>query len=157
MGDINENILQVIGTLLRRQREKLYYSLQDVANMSGLSKNTVSAIEKGKGASLDNFILICRALKIQPQALFSTPIDLTPLYNIPPESKRRNELTKELHELVYHSDFFDMPRRVAEVIKQMGAPKEHSNKFSVYLASYCKDGTLKYTKHGNYKLYRRKI
>lgn len=156
MGEINEQILADIGTQLRIQREKIYYSLKDVANMTGLTTNTISAIEKGKGASLNNFILICRALKIQPQAIFCTPIDLTPRYHIPPESKRRIDLTKELDELVYHSEFFDTPRRVAEVIKRMGVPKEHSNKFSVYLASYCQEGTLEYTKHGNYKEYKRK-
>lgn len=155
MADINQNILEEIGEQLRVQREKLYYSLKDVANMTGLTTNTITAIERGKGASLNNFVLICRALKIQPQTVFSKPIDLTPLYNIPPESKRRIELTKELDELVYNSDFFEVPRRVSEVIKQMDADKEQSNRFSVYLGSYCEEGTLEYEKHGNYKEYRK--
>lgn len=156
MGYINENILEEIGEQLRIQREKIYYTLKDVANMTGLTTNTIAAIEKGKGASLNNFILICRALKIQPNSIFKKPIDLTPLYNIPPESKRRIELTKELDDLVYNSNFFEVPRRVSEIIHQLNGNKEQSNKFSVYLSSYCAEGTLEYEKHGNYKEYRKK-
>ncbi|MDQ1149484.1 helix-turn-helix domain-containing protein [Sphingobacterium zeae] len=155
MADINENILEEIGEELRIQREKIYYTLKDVANMTGLTTNTVSAIEKGKGSSLNNFILICRALKIQPHKIFRKEIDLTPLYNIPPESKRRIELTKELDDLVYNSNFFEIPRRVSDIIQQLNANKDQSNKFSVYLSGYCKEGTLEYEKHGNYKQYRK--
>jgi transcriptional regulator with XRE-family HTH domain len=156
MGYTNENILEEVGEQLRVQREKIYYTLKDVANMTGLTINTIAAIERGKGASLNNFILICRALKIQPHTIFKKPIDLTPLYNIPPESKRRIELTKELDDLVYNSNFFEIPRRVSEIIQQLNANKEQSNKFSVYLSSYCAEGTLEYEKHGNYKEYRKK-
>lgn len=155
MADINENILVEIGGELRIQREKIYYTLKDVANMTGLTTNTVAAIERGKGSSLNNFILICRALKIQPHKIFKKEIDLTPLYNIPPESKRRIELTKELDDLVYNSNFFEIPRRVSDIIQQLNANKDQSNKFSVYLSGYCEEGTLEYEKHGNYKEYRK--
>jgi len=156
MAEINEQILKEIGEQLRKQREKLYYSLKDIANMTGLTTNTIAAIERGKGASLNNFILICRALQVQPQAVFNSPIPLTPPFSIPPESKRRIALTKELDELVYHSDFFETPRRVSDVIQHMEADKDQSNRFSVYLGSYCQEGTLEYEKLGNYKVYRKK-
>ncbi|MEI2274624.1 hypothetical protein OHD16_20920 [Sphingobacterium sp. ML3W] len=65
-------------------------------------------------------------------------------------------MTKELDDLVYNSNFFEIPRRVSDIIRQLNANKEQSNKFSVYLSCYCEEGTLEYEKHGNYKEYRKK-
>ena len=96
MGDINEHILEEIGEQLRIQREKIYYTLKDVANMTGLTTNTIAAAEKGKGASLNNFILICRALKIQPHTIFKKEIDLfsmEPYYALIEKIELENKLT----------------------------------------------------------------
>lgn len=124
--------------------------------MTGLTVNTISALEKGKGSSLNNFLLICRALKTQPQEIFHNDIDLTPLYPLPPSTKRRIDITQKLDELVNNSDFFHTPKRVSEVIEKLDSDKRESNKFSVYLTSYCKEGELEYIKEGNFKRYVKK-
>lgn len=121
--------------------------------MTGLTVNTISALEKGKGSSLNNFLLICRALKTQPKEIFYNDIDLTPLYTLPPSTKRRIDITQKLDELVNNSDFFDTPKRVSEVIEKLDSDKRESNKFSVYLTGYCKEGELEYIKEGNFKRY----
>ncbi len=140
---------------MRNRREELSYSQRDVANMTGLTVNSISTFEKGKGSSLNNFLLICRALQIQPKLAFKEDIHLKPLYNLPPESKKRIEATKKLDDLVKNTDFFKIPKRVAEVLEQLDSDKRDSNKFSVYLTGYCKEGELEYIKEGNIKKYKK--
>lgn len=156
MSIANKTILADIGKQIRIRREELSYAQNDVANMTGLTINTVASLEKGKGATLNNFLLICRALEIQPKDIFKSDISLEPLYNLPPESKRRIEITQKLDNLVYNSDFFNSPKRVADVIKELDTEKSDSNKFSVYLTGYCKEGELEYIKEGNIKKYIKK-
>ncbi|WP_437920830.1 helix-turn-helix domain-containing protein [Sphingobacterium sp. LRF_L2] len=156
MYKANTDILIEIGVRLRQRREALSYAKNDVAIMTGLTINTISALEKGKGASLYNFILICRALAIQPKEILGFDIDLSPLYSLPPDAKRKIEATQKLDNLVYNSDFFNTPRRVAEVIRELHSDKADSNKFSVYLTGYCKEGQLEYIREGNIKKYKKK-
>ena len=124
--------------------------------MTGLTVNSISTFEKGKSISLSNFLLICRALQMQPQLVFKDPIDLTPLYNLPPDSQKRIETTKKLDNLVRNTDFFNTPKRVSEVLEQLDSDRRDSNKFSVYLTGYCKEGELEYVKEGNIKRYTKK-
>lgn len=156
MRHINRDILIGIGAKLRARREAMSFSQNDIASMTGLTVNTVSALEKGKGSTLNNFLLICRAMKIQPKDVFANDIDLTPLYTLPPSTKHRIDITRKLDELVNNSDFFQSPKRVAEVIEKLESDKSDSNKFSVYLTAYCKEGELEYIKEGNIKRYVKK-
>lgn len=156
MSEINRHILVEIGKEIKERREELSYSQKDVSNMTGLTINMISTFENGRGATLNNFLLICRALKIQPKEILKNDIDLTPLYNLPPDSKRRKEVTRKLDHLVYDSDFFETPKRVSDVIKELDSDKAYSNKFSVYLTGYCKEGELEYIKEGNIKKYLKK-
>ena len=156
MSRTNQNILEYIGVQFRLKREKLYFSQKDIADMTGITTNTISTVERGKGTTLNNFLSICRALHIQPKQLFEQDMDLTPLYELPPLNKRRLEITQKLDDLVYNSDFFDTPKRVSEVLSALKSDKTESNKFSVYLASYCKEDVLEYTKQGNFNRYSKK-
>ncbi|MFD2968561.1 helix-turn-helix domain-containing protein [Sphingobacterium bambusae] len=156
MSTINKEILKEIGINIKSRREEISYSQKDLSNMTGLTINMISTFENGKGATLNNFLLICRALKIQPKDILHNNIDLEPLYDLPPESKRRIEGTRKLDDLVVHTDFFDFPKRVSEVLKKLDYDKSQSNKFSVYLSGYCKEGKLEYIKEGNIKKYRKK-
>jgi len=105
---------------------------------------------------MNSFLLICRALQVQPKQVFKENIDLTPLYNLPPESRKRIETTKKLNYLVNNTDFFQSPKRVSEVLEELDSDKRESNKFSVYLTGYCKEGALEYIKEGNIKKYKKK-
>jgi transcriptional regulator with XRE-family HTH domain len=153
---INEDLILNIGQKFRVCREELFFTQRDVANMTGLTVNTIAAVERGKGTTLYNFLLICRALKIQPKKIFEEDMELVSLYDVEPESKRRIEITQKLDDLVYHSDFFDSPKRVSEVLEELKSDKNDSNKFSVYLTAYCKEDVLEYQKAGNFKRYKKK-
>lgn len=152
----NIDILSRIGDVFRQRRIELRFSQKDLSNLSGLTTNTISAIENGAGTSLDNFFTICRALKLQPQDVLPKNLELTPLYNLPPESQKKLELTVRLEKLIKESDFFDRPKRVSEVLDALKLNRSISNRFSVYLTGYCRDGLLEYTKTGKVKYYKRK-
>ena len=153
---LNRDTLRHIGEKIRLQREALAFSMIDVANMTDLTVNTIASIEKGGNFSMNNFLLVCKALTIQPRDIFDKDIDLTPLYELPPMARRRLQTTQKLDELVYHSEFFAIPRRVSEVILETQGDRRDSNKYSVYLSNYCKEGELQYIKEGNIKRYIRK-
>ncbi len=156
VGETNKQILIDIGKRLRIRREELSFSQRDISQMTGLTVNTISAIENSGKATLNSFLLVCRALKTQPKAIFSTDIPLDTLYDLPPESRKKMEITRKLDELVFSSDFFDKPRRVSEVIRELGVDPAVSNRFSVYLTSYCKEGSLEFLREGNIKRYKKK-
>lgn len=121
--------------------------------MTGLTVNMLSTFENGKGATLNNFLLICRALHMQPRELLVDDMSLDTLYELPPESIKRIEATKKIDNLVLHSDFFDTPKRVSDVLQALEYDRSESNKFSVYLSGYCKEGHLDSVKEGNIRKY----
>ncbi|WP_312186171.1 helix-turn-helix transcriptional regulator [Sphingobacterium sp.] len=156
MTDEDKDLLELIGLRFRAKRNDLYYSLRDVSNLTGISTGTLNGIEKGKDLTLTNFLVLCRSLEIQPKVFFQRDIDFTPPYSLPPDAQERISISKKLDDLVYDSDFFQRPRRVSEVLKKLQIDKNQSNKFSVYLTSYCEEGALSCEQHGNYKTYHKK-
>ena len=156
MGNLNDQILADVGKRLRNRREELFYSQKDISNLTGLTVNTISSLENGRGTGLDNFLLICRALKIQPREVFPEVIPLDSLYDLPPNTRRRLDTTQRLDALVYKSDFFEEPRRVADVLRELDVEANASNHFSVYLSAYCKDGILESVKKGKVRHYFKK-
>ncbi|MDM1294619.1 helix-turn-helix transcriptional regulator [Sphingobacterium sp. N143] len=156
MADFNKQLLEHIGLRFRARRNELYYSLRDVSDLTGISMGTLNGIEKGRGMTLSNFLTICRSLEIQPNTFFQNEIPLTPPYSLSSETQERIAISKKLDSLVYHSDFFETARRVAEVLAELGIDKDQSNKFSVHLSAYCEAGALTFEQYGNYKKYRKK-
>ncbi len=156
MTDEDKVLLETIGLRFRAKRNDLYYSMRDLSNITGISTGTLNGIEKGKDLTLSNFMILCRSLEIQPKIFFQHDIVFSAPYSLPPDAQERIALSKKLDDLVYRSDFFHTARRVSEVLSELGIDKSQSNKFSVYLTSYCEEGALIYEQHGNYKTYRRK-
>ncbi|MDI2882290.1 helix-turn-helix transcriptional regulator [Clostridioides difficile] len=63
--DTESKILIEIGNRLKKQRKKLDLTLEDIANLTGLSKGYISNIEKGiKSPSLLTFIKLIDVLNI---------------------------------------------------------------------------------------------
>ncbi|WP_293947101.1 MULTISPECIES: helix-turn-helix domain-containing protein [unclassified Sphingobacterium] len=156
MTDKDREKLESIGLRFRARRNELYYSLKDVSNLTGISTGTLNGIERGKDLTLTNFLILCRSLEIQPKTFFQSDIELIPPYSLPPDVQERISINKKLDDLVYYSDFFNSPKRVSDVLKELNIDKSQSNKFSVYLSAYCEEGALEYEQQGNYKVYRKK-
>ena len=156
VSTINKKALIELGKQLRARREACNYAQRDISQMTGITINTISALENGHGATLNNFLLICRAVNTQPKDIFQWDMDLTPEYVLPPFERKRIEISMKLKNLIFQTDFFNEPKRVSEVIHRLDSNKKESNKFSVYLSGYCKEGALEYIRVGNIKKYLRK-
>lgn len=156
VGETNIQILVKIGKYLRNRRESLSYSQRDVSQMTGLTVNTISGMENSGKANLNSFLLVCKALKIQPKEVFAEDIPLESQYPLPPGSRKRAEISRQLDELVFKSNFFNDSKRVSEVIQEIGIDPASSNKISVYLTSYCNEGHLEYFRDGKIKRYKKK-
>lgn len=135
--------MEKLGQRIRVRREELHYSQKQVADMSGLSNNTISKIEQGYNLSIDKLVLICQAIKIQPRDLFPEDIPLVPLYSLAPEEEETRSFSLAVEKMVEKSDYLYIPRRVSEMLREMGQPSSKSRNLSVYLNRYCEKGVLK--------------
>lgn len=73
-------LLDEVGTAMRQLRLQRNLTQQVVAERSGVSFNTVGNLEQGKGASLRNFLAICRTLgKEDWIKTLSPPMGLSPI------------------------------------------------------------------------------
>jgi transcriptional regulator with XRE-family HTH domain len=62
---------KLFGKRLRELREKRGLSQEALADLAGLHRNYIGNIERGEnGIGIDNIVLLARALKIKPGALF---------------------------------------------------------------------------------------
>ena len=75
-------MLAEVGAAMRQLRLQRNLTQQVVAERSGVSFNTVGNLEQGKGASLCNFLAICRTLgkadwiKTLPPPMGVSPIEM---------------------------------------------------------------------------------
>ncbi len=153
VDDSTKHIRQKIGLIIKKRRVSCSYSQREVSEMTGLTVNTISRLEASGNISLHNLLLVCQALKMQPRELFSEDISLQPPYEMLPSSKKRLELSNKLHKLVMDDSFFSNPKRVSEVIRELKEDPKISNKLSVLLTQYCKQGHLGFVMKGAIKKY----
>nr|WP_228846475.1 helix-turn-helix transcriptional regulator [Clostridioides sp. ES-S-0173-01]UDN49487.1 helix-turn-helix transcriptional regulator [Clostridioides sp. ES-S-0173-01] len=75
--DTESKILIEIGNRLKKQRKKLDLTLEDIANLTGLSKGYISNIEKGvKSPSLLTFIKLIDVLNISSDCILKEKNEL---------------------------------------------------------------------------------
>lgn len=58
----NDQVRQTVGERLRALRRSRGLTQQDLAELAGLSRPTVSTLERGNDVSLDSFLSVLRAL-----------------------------------------------------------------------------------------------
>lgn len=155
--DDKSKVVQVkVGAKIRQRRLAKMYSQKDVADLTGLSVNTISAIENGANFTAHNFYLLFNALEIHPRDLYDIDVELEPKYVLPPKSQTRIEISSNLENLVVRSDFFEEPKRVAEVLHELELDPSLSKNFSVYLSAYCRKGKLVVLQDGKVNRYQKK-
>lgn len=142
---------------MRNRRESLGYSQRDVSQMTGLTVNTISGLENRGTANLNTFLLVCRALKIQPKEIFAEDILLEPRYELSPTIRKQKAVYKQLEDVVFHSNFLNEDRRVADLTRLLELDPALSGQISVYLASLCEKGILEFSRRGRINFYRKRI
>jgi len=64
--------LSIVGENIRYFRQLKGMSQEELVKKSGISRDVLSRIENGKNISLDNLLIIAKALGIEPWALLIT-------------------------------------------------------------------------------------
>jgi transcriptional regulator with XRE-family HTH domain len=62
-----------LGTAIREERRRRRLTIAQVATAAGLSFSAVQAVESGRVASLDTYVRLARALRLQPSFEFLDP------------------------------------------------------------------------------------
>ena len=85
-----------VGLRLKECLRENHMTIKELAEISGISKNTLYAITKRDPQKVDNFTIgvIARILDVPPTRLLFDPLpsDLQPLYNQIKEEKEREKL-----------------------------------------------------------------
>lgn len=72
-----------IGGRINRMRNQHKYTIEKLADLAGLNKNTVNRITKGIGKpNLNTFLKLCYALKVTPNDLMEPSIDQNAPYRV---------------------------------------------------------------------------
>ncbi len=151
----DEGSTKQIGNNIKLKRLEKGYSQEDIRDMTGFSVNTISAIENGKETTISYILGIAKALETHPAEVLNIDFDTTPLFNLSPKSKERIAFTKEIRKLILTTDFFNIPKRVNEVLDVLKINQSASSKCSVILNNLSKDGLLRIKKAGRNNLYLR--
>lgn len=144
-----------IGARIRKYRKEAGFSLEDVAAMTGFSVNTLSSIENGGDTYVSFCLAICRAIRIEPSRLFDISIELTPVFELPPDRQNRAYTTQRVGQL-YESGFFSEPRLVVSVLEELEINygiRPDSSEVSTALKKLTDNGKLEFTKLGRRNLY----
>lgn len=90
--DTGKKVLREIGRRLERIRLNKNLTRIELAEQSGVSKNTIERLEAGESVQMTNLIRICRALEIlhRFEAVFPQPaVSPIALLNLQGKSRRR--------------------------------------------------------------------
>ena len=76
MRHMSTAFYEIVGARIKTQRDELGLRQEDLAESIGLSRTSVTNIERGRQRLfLDQFAEICRVLKVQPSDIFPDPLD----------------------------------------------------------------------------------
>ena len=129
--------------------------MEDISAMTGLSINTLSAIENGGDTFLSSFIRICQALGKHPREVVDVEVSLVPNFPLPPRRKDRNLTTARVREL-YDSGYFKEPRIVSSVVEEFQSSygvQPLSSELSTALKKLHLRGELDISKKGRRNVY----
>ncbi|MFT3947182.1 MAG: helix-turn-helix domain-containing protein [Agriterribacter sp.] len=144
-----------MGTRLKEQREAYKWEVEDIAEMTGFSANTIRAIENGRECNISYLIEIAFAIGIHPKDIFDVDLTVKSRYKLSAKRKEKTRLTSRINELL-HSNFFSTPRFVKDVLfvlaKEYKA-KTTASSVSVILLRLVDQGYLSNKRQGRQNMY----
>ena len=153
----NTDITSNLGKLLKEKRISEGLSLGDIMSMTLFSRSTIIRIEQGLVTNIHYYIAVGQALKISVLN-DSVKYELTPLYELSEERKKRQFLTVKVRKLSIDG-FFSTAKSVTNVIDKLVAinnykkTKELSTNVSRVLLNLVEDNLLIKSKNGRNNLY----
>lgn len=147
-----------VGEHIKALRKAKGLNIEDVATLSGFTRNTIKAVEAGNNTDTSHLIEIAKAIGVHPRELFDIPFDLKPRFKLSPKRLARNQLTSKISQLI-EDGFFASPRLVNDVLLHLEEEQDTkalSIHASVVLKRMVEKGELKFEKQGRQNLYYKK-
>lgn len=111
----NEKILSIIGRRIRDHRKKKELEIEDVAEMTGFTYNTISNIENGSETYLSYFVEVCFAVDIHPKEMFDIDVEIRPRRKLSPQRREKSRLTYRIKAYI-ENGYFQTPKTTREVV-----------------------------------------
>lgn len=114
----NDKVLKIIGERLKKQRKKLELKLEDIAEMTGFTYNTIRNMEMGNETGLSYFIEVCLALELHPKDVIDMDYKIKPRFELSAARKEKTRLTARVH-IFYDKGFFKEYRSTGQVVDKI--------------------------------------
>jgi len=93
--------------------------MDDIVDMTGIPKRTVTEIEKGKTTNIDYYVEYARAVQYPLETLTDFGIPLTPRFELSAEKRDRVRLTALVRRHILESGFLNKARFADDIFKQL--------------------------------------
>lgn len=151
----NINVLKSIGIRIKNIRIKKHLEIEDIAEMTGLTYNTIKNIENGEETLFSNIIEVSFALGVHLKELVDIPLVIKPRFVLSASRMEKSRLTSRIKTYI-DEDYFKVPRKTQDVVIKLKSDfkvEEESKNVSTILSRLAQNNILKITKQGNKNLY----
>lgn|SRR5690606_5895161 len=110
---------KAIGEKLRFYRIKYFFSLEDIAFMTGISRSSVIKVEKGTAKDFDSYILYAKSVQYSLETLTDFNIPLKPLNRLTDNRLNSIKLTAKIKEYIVNTEFLSDGKLVSEIKNEL--------------------------------------
>ncbi|WP_121966887.1 helix-turn-helix domain-containing protein [Myroides sp. N17-2] len=147
-----------IGLKLKKKREELDFTVENIVSITGVSKGSVYRVESGTAEDIDFYIKYAIAVKYPLKELMDIDLSMVKMTNSVVIKKKSIYLTKNIRSLI-KNNFFSEYRSTNDIREKLLEMKliDNSVKSSVIsnvLINLKKDGSLTAKKEENKNYYK---
>ena len=147
-----------IGVNLKKNRIEKNFPIQDIVEMTGISKSTVMKIEKGEAKDIDNYVEYAKAVEYPFETLIDFKIKLEPLNELSALRKQATKLTAKIRKNIVNTSFLGAGKTTAEIREELIRINEITNtvkstEIAGVMRNLVEDSILRKEKRGSKNLY----
>lgn len=151
---------KLIGKKLRSKRDSLNLTKENIVDLTGVSKSSISKVENGTAKDIDFYVKYAKAVDYALSELMDVSLNSVTIYKLKADLKQKVNLTAKVRKLVVSKYFADY-RTVAEIKEKMQSDKlidvsVTSGAISNVLNNLRKEGIVVSISKGRKNLYKRK-
>ncbi|MTG98543.1 helix-turn-helix domain-containing protein [Myroides sp. BIT-d1] len=151
---------KLIGKKLRSKRDSLNLTKENIVDLTGVSKSSISKVENGTAKDIDFYVKYAKAVDYALSELMDVSLNSVTIYKLKADLKQKVNLTAKVRKLVVSKYFADY-RTVAEIKEKMQSDKlidvsVTSGAISNVLNNLRKEGIVISISNGRKNLYKRK-
>jgi transcriptional regulator with XRE-family HTH domain len=147
-----------LGSKLKEIRLEKGFSINDIIEMTSISKSSILKIEKGEAKNIDNYVEYAKAVEYPLENLVDFKIKLEPLNQLSTERKEATKLTAKIRKHIVNTAFLIDGKTIAEIrdelirINQIDS-KVESTDIAGVMRNLADDDVIKKEKLRNKNLY----